>query len=108
MAEPEAPGDTKANIGIGIRRRIVQIQRERPCIRRIVPIAAADETALYICTARAHNIAYGSFLPPMLCSRANGSHQSFSVGKSTVGSKLLPAILDFCLAVRAGDSFHAA
>lgn len=63
MVEPGAPGDAKANIGIGIRRRIVQIQRERPCIRRFVPIAAADETALYICTARRYNIAYGSFLP---------------------------------------------
>jgi hypothetical protein len=45
LVEPEAPGDPKANVGIGIRRRIVQIQRECPGIRAIVPIAAADEAA---------------------------------------------------------------
>lgn len=45
MVEPEAPGDAEPNIRIGIRRRIVQIQRERPGIRAIVPIATADERA---------------------------------------------------------------
>lgn len=35
-------GATKPNVRVHIRRRIVQIQRERPIIHPIVPIAATD------------------------------------------------------------------
>lgn len=38
-------GATKPNVRIHIRRRVVQIQRKRPIIRRVIPIAAADRRA---------------------------------------------------------------
>ena len=42
----KAPGDPEPNIRIGIGRRIVQIQRKRPGIAAIVPIATADEAVI--------------------------------------------------------------
>jgi Ni,Fe-hydrogenase III component G len=39
-------GATKANVVVTVRRRVVQIQVERPSIAGVVPIAATDETAL--------------------------------------------------------------
>lgn len=41
----KAPGDPEPNIGIRVRRRVVQIERERTRIRAIVPVAATDEPA---------------------------------------------------------------
>jgi hypothetical protein len=41
----KAPGDPEPDIGVRIRRRVVQIERERTGIRAIVPVAAADEAA---------------------------------------------------------------
>ena len=38
-------GGSNANVRVHIRRGIVQVQRERPIIRRIVPIATADGRA---------------------------------------------------------------
>jgi len=36
-------GAAKADVAVHVRRRIVQIQRERPGVGTIVPIAATDE-----------------------------------------------------------------
>lgn len=39
-------GATKANVVVPVRGRIVQIEVKSTCIARVVPIAAADKTAL--------------------------------------------------------------
>jgi len=39
----KVPDTTEANVSVGIARSIVQIQREGPSVRAIVPIAAAYE-----------------------------------------------------------------
>jgi len=36
----------KTDVGVGVRRRVVQIERENPIIRAIVPIATAFESFL--------------------------------------------------------------
>jgi hypothetical protein len=60
--ECETPGNAKPNVVVRIGRRIVQIQRECSGIRRIVPIAAADEATAYICATQTQHTVYGPFL----------------------------------------------
>ncbi|MFZ2544494.1 MAG: hypothetical protein WAW80_00785 [Candidatus Saccharimonadales bacterium] len=53
------PGDSEPNIGVRVRRPIVQIQRERTGIRAVVPVPAADEAgALFMSLNQSHPVSH--------------------------------------------------